>query len=634
MAGTRNTLGPTSRIHPAAEALRQAGRENPDAFVQTMIHIINKQGRDQLLEYRYGQRILAELIQKEEKAKRPVRIFDLKSRQIGKTTMVQSRNFVTALCTDGVSTVTVAHLQDRAADILRKAKYAYSKLPPLLQLPLSRDSKEGMSFAQTHSQQMIISAKNIEAVRSGTHQRVHLSEWPLYDDPELALYEVSQVCHMLPETSIIIEGTGRGEGSFAHNFWKRCRKRREIFIPRFFPWQDDPECSVIFKSDRDQDEQLKNAYEYAPELADRARLYNLTPGNIVWAANTLRDQAFGNWEKFLEDYPCDEHECWRSKGDIYFGAHNVAKLRQLVKNVKYDAYCLEHLHLETGFKNPEDLSQPINFDPINEDYPYIIIYARPQNNRFYVMGSDSASGRGDPSSTYILDMVTGEMMAEFHGVVQPHQHARVNVDLCNYYNTAKAGPECNEGYGMSMLNYMISYGYNNFYIWKAFDDTKYREGLKYGWYTGPKSRDIMLALARRVVEETAKENPNCSGLIRSARLVDEMGSFVEDERTGVPRASSGNNDDCVMGWSIAWIVAQQETKGMGSGDVLRVLQSLGEDSTQPVFRQDQQKDVKDMIALTMAKIREQQNIQQEDRYDVTPISETPESDTSLYGVFS
>lgn len=626
MAGVRHKNPGVLYLSPAVEAMRSAAREDPDSFVQNFIWITPKEGGKQvLLKYRYGQRVLAKEIRRQTQAGLPVRIFDLKSRQVGKTTQVQSRNFTTVLATNNTSAVTVAHLADRAEDILRKAKDAYNMLPEIMQLPLSRDSKEGLAFVGTGSQQMIISAKNVTAVRSGTHQHIHLSEWPLYDDPELALYEVSQVCHRLPGTSIIIEGTGRGDGSYAHQFWKRCRRGKETFIPMFSAWQDDPECSVTFKSDRDRDTQVGEALDYAPDLEERARIYKLTPGNVVWAANTLRDQAFGNWEKFLEDYPCDEHEPWRTKGGLFFGAHNITRISQILKETPplYDVFQPDSLHLEGGFVEPTDMSQPINFDPASEERPYVIIYERPQTGRQFVMGGDSAAGGdgGDPSTIWVLDKHTGTQVAEFWGVVQPHQHARMYESLGKYYNNAMAAPEVNEGYGMSTLQYLISYGYSNIYVFKPFDDAKYKQGIKFGWYTGIKTRYMMLALAQRVVEEVAKKNPGAAGMIRSWRLLEEMRSFVENPKTGVPAASSGNNDDMIIAFAIAWIVAQQETKGMMKDDILAMLRLPESENSNIISLAKNEQEVKDILAQTRSAIYNQLNIREE------PYNESPRSES-------
>ena len=616
MASSRQTKALYDINDPRVVALRKAGSDDLDAFVQANMHIIGKDSQDHLLKYRYGQRKLAALWRQHERENRPTRIFDLKSRQIGQTTMVKNRNSAKAICRDNISVVTVAHVEKRAIEILQKTKYARSKLDPLLQLALSKDAGEGLMYADTFSRELIISAQNIEAVRSSTHSDIHLSEWPLYPDPELALYEVSQVCHRLPGTSIIIEGTGKRQGSFAHQFWRRCKRGEEAYTAQFLPWQEDPECSVLFLNDKDRDTKLAEAFAYEPALKERARIYNLSPGHLYWGYLQLKYESLGNWEKFLEDYPCDDEECWRSKGDIYFGAHNVTRLMDQVKEVDYEPFYLDLEHLERGFTNPfSDLPRPAKFDPVSTSHPHLIIYAMPKPGHSYVVSGDSGGGStgGDPSSTFVIDMHTGEMMAEFHGVVQPHQHARVMASFGFWYNNAIAVPECN-GLGMSTLNELYRC-YNRFYQWRPFDDSRFRVSNKDGWWTGPKSRNMMLALVLRVVEEVAKGNPSASGMIRSHGLIDEMRTFLEDEMSGIPYAAPGCHDDRIIAWAIAWIVSQQETRGMNE-DILHRLAATGEPAADTRHLTGLQKlDVPDAIS----KIKQVLGI--EDQQNAIPISE-------------
>jgi hypothetical protein len=109
------------------------------------------------------------------------------------------------------------------------------KLPPELQLTLSKDSKSAIAFADTHSKNTIVSAKNIEAVRGGT-KAAH---------PPVGMGVVSRRRNMRctkcrrcatasAGTHIIIETTGRRQDSYAHWFWKRCESRVDAFQAHCF----------------------------------------------------------------------------------------------------------------------------------------------------------------------------------------------------------------------------------------------------------------------------------------------------------------------------------------------------------------------------------------------------------------
>lgn len=567
-------------LPPAVEFLRKEITKDPDTFIQEFYHITDKTGHDRVLKYRYGQRLVARWRQECMRKYGYFRGFILKSRRIGITTTAQAYFGILALCQDNVSVVTVAHLESRAIDIQKQSRYAYNNLPPELQLAMSSDSDEKREYRDTGSKQMIISAQSDDALRSGTHQHVGLSEWALCKNPMTLLKEVNKVCERFPGNSVLIETTGRGEGSDAHKYWQRCRRGQEGFEAMFLPWQKDQECCVKFINDRDRENKLKIAFDYNPELAELAEMYAntdapLSAGNIVWGYQTLKDDCLGDWEDFREEYPCSEDEAWRSKGGIYFGSRFVAKLGTIVQQFPYDTYLFEHRNLEGLFNNPEtDLTKaPRSFDPLRHDnLPNLMVFRGPQPGRHYVVSGDSAGGgvNGDPSSSHVIDMYSGEHMAEFDGVILPHQHANVIASLCRWYNGALAAPEANNHGQVTVME--LARAWPRIYQFRALDKTNDKGvGARLGWWTFEGYRDIMLSLAKRVVEEVARgKNPLASGMIKSPRLVDQMRSFRENEKNGKPEAVAGAHDDSIMAYAIAWIVCSQETRG-AHNDIITML---------------------------------------------------------------
>jgi hypothetical protein len=236
------------------------------------------------------------------------------------------------------------------------------------------------------------------------------------------------------------------------------------------------------------------------------------------------------------------------------------------------SFLLDYEHLELGFSNPYALPQPAqSFNPLmHNDKPSLMIYARPQHGRRYLMAADAAGGGpdGDPATIWLLDMYSGEQMAEFSGRVQPHQLAKVMECLSHYYNGAMCAPEVNN-MGMEALNALKNTGVP-LYIWRILDNNKNELSNKLGWYTGEKSRALMLSLARRVVSEVCRGNTATVGCIKSIRLVNEMRAFMENLDTGKPEAAGAGHDDMIIAFAIAWYTSQQETAG-ADYDILKVL---------------------------------------------------------------
>jgi hypothetical protein len=572
MPGVRRTQSKPAALSEAAELVRSVARNHIDTFIQQNFRVTDFAGKEVDFKYKWGQRQVAKILQEMERARIPVRVYVLKSRQIGLTTMTANRNFVKIWANNNRRAVTIAHLDKRASEILGKLKFAYSKLPAFLRFELSQDSKHELGFADFNSKMYIASAatiKSIELARGDTIQDIHASELTRWADPEHGLFELQQVCHAVDGTSIVIETTGKQYGSYAHQLWRDSKAGKTRYRAKFLPWQEDPECDLDGGkwTDEERDRYMKEVWEYEPQLLERAKVFNLSPGHTYWAYLQLRYECLGNFEKFLEDYPCTDEEAWRSKGQLYFDGHHITKLMQRVADINYVGFNVSLNSLEEGFSSFGELQQSSKID-IDSDDPHILVWRLPQAGRRYVVSGDSSSGTegGDPSSSFVIDMYTGEMMAEFHGLVKPHQHARMMASLGTIYFNALAAPEVNS-MGLATLQDLLRI-YPYIFLWRLFDDVEQKVSKRLGWYTSPKSRGLMLALLARVVEEAANDNPMMMGAIRSPGLVNEMRTFLDDPIK--PQAQKGTHDDRIMALAIAWYVAQLETRG-AKDDILSVL---------------------------------------------------------------
>ena len=70
-------------------------------------------------------------------------------------------------------------------------------------------------------------------------------------------------------------------------------------------------------------------------------------------------------------------------------------------------------------------------------------------------------------------------------------------------------------------------------------------GTQYGWHTNTATRPKMLDDLALAVRQKAITLP-------STVLIDEMYTFIRNEKTGKPEAEVGCNDDLVMSLAIAW----------------------------------------------------------------------------------
>lgn len=82
----------------------------------------------------------------------------------------------------------------------------------------------------------------------------------------------------------------------------------------------------------------------------------------------------------------------------------------------------------------------------------INLYAEPSPDRSYAIGADASSGRGaDYSAAYVVDLASLEVVAEYHGKLEPDQFAYQLHYLGRWFNTAWVIVEAADGYGAAVL---------------------------------------------------------------------------------------------------------------------------------------------------------------------------------------
>ena len=159
---------------------------------------------------------------------------------------------------------------------------------------------------------------------------------------------------------------------------------------------------------------------------------------------------------------------------------------------------------------------------------------------------DTARGDGNDSSTLqVLDLLTGDQIAEYKGDKDPKELAKFAVMVSIEYNYALLIVE-NTGIGNTTCSYVTDSGYKNVYKSLKGDTTnvsqylyQYQDEDKMtpGFTTSTSTRIPLLHSLRQVVMERAIR-------IRSKRTYMEMRTFVW--KGAKPTAKNGCNDDLLM----------------------------------------------------------------------------------------
>lgn len=531
-------------------------------------------------EFRYPQKQAYDIYQEERRSGKPIRLWFLKARRVGLTSLFAALETVNSWSMDNRRVGIIAHNDERSKRILQMCKGYYKRLPAFMQLPLSKDATAGIKYAQHDSELVIGVCRQPEKVRGDGLHEAHLSEAAFYGGYfEKVLTEISTTIAPAAGTSIIIESTGRARGSAAHKHWQESRAGQTVYRAHFLPWVEDPECTLAFPDDKYKDMILSNMASVEPRLLEKLNYWKrkleldrtgeLTPEQYHWAYWTYLHRCNQNFQYFCRDFPFDEEEAWTAEGDSFFGENEIQKA-QPDDNCHWFGF--KGMFINQTFDKFEKLEK---IEPVRDfaSTPHIKLWCPPVEHSEYIIAADCSWGgaRSTFTAGYVIDKYTREMMCSYHGRIRPDEHAFIMASLGNIYNNAMLAPEINPGGGgMQILTDLQRLGYYNIYTWRKRDRPV---GLEYmnsvGWVTNTWSRPLALGELYRMFHDCMNERFADPGMFKDRSLITEMRSFAVDPESGRPEAFADSYDDRILALAIAHRVAGDESITGGADRYMR-----------------------------------------------------------------
>lgn len=256
----------------------------------------------------------------------------LKARQLGFTTLISILWLDHALFNANQRCAIIAHEVEAAEAIFKdKVRFAYENLPDLIRqrMPLSRDSAKEIRFGHNNS-----AIRVATSVRSGTYQRLHVSEMGKIAAkyPQKAEEIVTGSFPTVPANGIlIIESTAEGQdGKFydiasraekLHQMRKRLSKAQYRF--HFFPWMDAPEYQVdprdVTFTTADQ--------EYFDKL-ERMNGRKIGIRQRAWYVTKRENDFSGDQEIMWREFPSTPAECWQKSTEGTWFAEQMSRVRK------------------------------------------------------------------------------------------------------------------------------------------------------------------------------------------------------------------------------------------------------------------------------------------------------------------
>lgn len=489
---------------------RGASAPGIDAVLPGMLRIRERQGNLSLLQPNAAQQQYAR--------QRGTRNIILKARQLGMTTYIAARFFLSTIFRPGTVTLQVAHSLESAQQIFRIVHRFVEHLHPdeLRRIRLSRANVRELAFAGVDSRYIVDTAGNENAGRGLTIHNLHASEvarWPGHPQETMA----ALLAAVAPGGNVDIESTPHGAGGYFHSEWLRA-KTGGGFKPHFFPWWLEP----AYRLPLAPGESIEPYSEAETLLIARE---NLSPEQIKYRRYLAR--TFGGLAP--QEFAETDSDCFLVSGRPVFDVHAIeARLRHLAPPLRVAQNGAEWMWFEA------------------------------QRGRGYVIGADVAEGGadGDFSAAVVLDLETGLQCAELMARWPIARFAQELARLGERYNGALIAVERNN-HGHAVL-YALQHEFNYSRLYQHAESAA--GAGKLGWPMNARTKPQAIGALAMMLRDAPVT-------FASRRLLEQCRSFAYGDDCEMA-ALPGTHDDLVIAAAIALAVREQGG-GMRLGGVPR-----------------------------------------------------------------
>ena len=409
----------------------------------------------------------------------------LKARQIGFSTLAAAYAFWMSYFFQDRFVIMLSRTEREAMKLLSKSKYGYKFLPFWM-----RD--KGPKQTTDHQLKMVFDNESaIESLPSGSDPArgesvyaVFVDEWAFLPNPEEAWASIEPIADV--GGRVMGLSTANGSGNFFHQLWVGSQTGANKFAGIFYSWDADGE--------RGED----------------------------WYEDKSRNMA--QWQ-LHQEYPRSPDEAFIKSGNPVFDVELLNSLPTLEPDVGY-------------FHEYADGSQ--SFIPSADGD--LSIWAFPEPEGIYVVGADVAEGlqHGDYSSAHIINAKNGEVVAHWHGHLEPDLFGEHLAILAWWYNGALLGIE-NNNHGLTSIKAAQRLGYKNLYRTRKLDRIRADTTEQLGWRTTTTSKPLM-------IDELVAAVRNEEIVLACEKTIAELRTFV---RKSNGRMTGSPYDDRTISLAVA-----------------------------------------------------------------------------------
>jgi hypothetical protein len=409
----------------------------------------------------------------------------LKARQIGFSTLGAAFAFWLAFGYSDRHIIMLSRTERESIKLLQKSTYGYKMLPDWMKVrgPITSHNQTKMAFSNESAIESLPSGN--DPARGESVFLVIIDEWAFLPNPDEAWASIEPIADV--GGRVIGLSTANGEGNIFHTLWTGCKGHgngTNRFYGVFHPW---------WAGDRSDD-------WYEAKKAD------LPPWQLA------------------QEYPDNPEEAFLRSGRPVF---DVDRLREMPTREPVRGFL-------------QDLGRGIEF--VDDGGP-LRLWEPPKENGVYCLGVDVAQGfdYGDYSSVHVIDCRADEVVAVWHGHVDPDVLGEEILYLLGkWYNTALIGVESNN-HGLTTLKALQRTMYPNIYRQRRLAQRTSAETEILGWRTTAASKPLAIDELSRMLRDGQLGLP-------CAETIAELRTFV---REGNGKMHGSPHDDRTMSLAIA-----------------------------------------------------------------------------------
>lgn len=494
------------------------------------------------------QSVLEEIIDDIISKKRLTRLIILKARREGVSTWATGRIFWKTANASNRYAVLVTHEPEATDFLFKMQKRYYDNLIPEFKPTTKYNNAKMLEFNTPDGKGLDSAIRVGTAGKSdfGSAQLIHqlliseLSKFPIGNQNDI-LTSLLQCVPDEQDTFVVIESTAKGIGGTFYDRYIKARYQYEFYLEDgktlwrcnineaadinnmyssiFIPW-------FVFKRYRSV---VPDNFVQTEKERSLCELYGVTNEQLQWRRETIANKCDNSEDIFAQEYPSNDVEAFLTSGRNVFDQNKLMALKKYAPEPKVRYEC----QLSTG-----------HF--LSDKEGRLQVWLEPVAGRSYVIAADVSEGleKGDFSCADVVDQLTGQQVAQWHGKIAPDLFGVFLVQLARRYNQAWLVPERNN-HGLTTITKIQDMGYKARLYVERVIEPPHNSRKRYGWLTSKKTK-------YSIIDNLVKEIRDDSHGIQCADTFSEMMTFSED--SGTMGASGDRFDDRVMSIAIAkWI---------------------------------------------------------------------------------